>query len=63
MMNPKQDNNMTSRIDMVFVKNETELPYRLNRVLFMKKTRQDNDMTNSIGLVYFETKTELSGPL
>lgn len=54
---------MTSRINMVFVENETELPYRLNRVLFIKKTRQDNDMTNSIGLVYFETKTELSGPL
>ena len=48
---------------MVYVKNETELSCRSNRVWFVKKTKQDNDVTNRIGLVYVETEIELSGPL
>ena len=54
---------MIGHINVVYVKNEIELPCRSNRVWFVKKTKQDNDVIDHIGLVYIEIETKFSGSL
>ena len=58
-----QDNDVTDRIGVVNVENETELPDQSDREWFMTKTKQDNNLIDCIGLVYVDIEIEPSGSM
>lgn len=59
----RQDNDVTNRTDMVYAKNEIELPWLIKLSPICDETRLDNDVTDHIGLVHAETEIELLRPI
>ena len=59
MTKTRQDNDVTDRIVVVYVENDTKLRDRWDRVLTMMKTRQDNNVTNRTNAVYVTNETKL----
>ena len=51
---------MTKHIGVVYIENDIELSWAIDRVQSVTKTRQDNDMTEQIDVVYVKNDIELS---
>lgn len=59
-MKTRLDNNVTDRIDVVYIKKKLSCHDLLDQVQFVTKTRLDNDVIDQTGAVYAENKIELS---
>lgn len=54
---------MIDRTQLIYAKNEIELPWSIKPSPVYDENQIDNDVTDLIDLVYIEIETKLSGPI